>query len=57
MARKNKNAEAAPVAEIEAVSKPGMGIDEGIVLTTFFLLGIAIWLVVMANNGYATPGS
>ncbi|MCB9879653.1 MAG: hypothetical protein H6835_18825 [Planctomycetes bacterium] len=53
MARKNNNAEAAPVAEIEAVGKPGMGIDEGIVLTTFFLLGIAVWMVLMVNSQYA----
>ena len=53
MARKNNNADAAPVAEIEAVGKPGMGIDEGIVLTTFFLLGIAVWMVLMVNSQYA----
>lgn len=57
MARKNKNADAAPVAEIEAVSKPGMGIDEGIVLTTFLLLGAAIWIVFMANSAYTPAGS
>lgn len=57
MARKNNNrrpAKAAPVAEVEAIDKPGMGIDEGIVLTTFFLLAIAIALVVIANQTYAT---
>lgn len=53
MARKNnKGAVAAPVAEVEAVSKPGMGIDEGVVLATFFLLAAAIACVVMANGHY-----
>ena len=54
MARTSRRAEpAAPQAEVEAVGKPGMGIDEGIVLTTFFLLAIAIALVVMANQAYS----
>ena len=44
---------AAPVADVEAVSKPGMGIDEGVVFTTFFLLAGAIACVVMANGHYA----
>lgn len=39
-------------ADVEVVSKPGLGIDEGVVLTTFFLLVGAIALVVVANNGY-----
>ncbi len=47
---------AAPVAvaqsDVEIVSKPGYGIDEGIVLTTFFLLVGAIALVMIANKGY-----
>lgn len=51
MARK-KRAEAAPVADVEVVSKPGMGIDEGIVLGTFFLLATAIACVMMANQIY-----
>jgi hypothetical protein len=38
--------------DVEVVSKPGLGIDEGIVLTTFFLLVGAIALVVMANGAY-----
>ena len=38
MARKNKADAAAPEAVIEQVEKPGMGIDEGIILATFFLL-------------------
>jgi hypothetical protein len=41
-------------SDVEVISKPGLGIDEGIVLTTFFLLVGAIILVVVANNGYAT---
>ena len=41
------------VTEIEAVEKPGMGIDEAIVLTTFFLLAIAIAIVVLANQSFA----
>lgn len=53
MARKsNRRAEKAPAAEVEAVGKPGMGIDEGIVLLTFFLLAAAITCVVMANQIY-----
>lgn len=38
--------------DVEVVSKPGLGIDEGVVLTTFFLLVAAIALVVVANNHY-----
>lgn len=53
MARKsNRKPAAAPVADVEAVSKPGMGIDEGVVFTTFFLLAGAIACVVMANGHY-----
>ena len=44
---------AAPVAEVEVVSKPGMGIDEGIVITTFLLMIAAIVLVGLANGHYA----
>jgi hypothetical protein len=39
-------------ADVEVVGKPGLGIDEGIVLTTFFLLAGAIALVLMANKTY-----
>jgi len=39
-------------ADIEVVEKPGLGIDEGIVLTTFFLLIGAIALVWFANQKY-----
>ncbi len=42
----------AATAEIEVVEKPGLGIDEGIVLTTFFLLLLAIALVWLANEKY-----
>ena len=53
MARKNnKRAAAAPVADVEVVSKPGMGIDEGVVLSTFFLLIAAIACVYIANQQY-----
>ena len=52
MARKNK-AQAAPEAAVEQVEKPGMSIDEGIVLSTFFLLIGAIVLVYQANQGYS----
>jgi hypothetical protein len=53
MARKStRKTAAAPVADVEAVSKPGMGIDEGVVLATFFLLVGAIVCVVMANGHY-----
>lgn len=53
MARKSKRSAApAVVADVEAVSKPGMGIDEGVVLSTFLLLTVAIICVVMANQLY-----
>ena len=54
MARKARRAEPVVEAEsdIEVVSKPGMGIDEGIVLTTFFLLAGAITMVILANQVY-----
>jgi hypothetical protein len=48
MARKVANAP----SDVEVVSKPGLGLDEGIVLTTFFLLAAAIALVVMASKAY-----
>lgn len=53
MAKKNtKAAKVAEPADVQVIAKPGMGIDEGIVLTTFALLAFAIWLVVAANKGY-----
>jgi hypothetical protein len=51
MARKVAKAAAAP--DVEVVSKPGIGLDEGIVLTTFFLLAAAVALVVIASKAYA----
>ncbi|MCA8975252.1 MAG: hypothetical protein KDC98_11050 [Planctomycetes bacterium] len=48
MAKRN----ASPAADVEVVDKPGLGIDEGIVLMTFFLLVGAIALVIMANQRY-----
>ncbi len=54
MAKKNiKEEKAAPVAELEQVESGGMGIDEGIVLGTFFLLVSAIVLVYFASQHYA----
>jgi hypothetical protein len=47
---KNKPAPAAD--DVEVVGKPGLGIDEGIVLTTTLLLIVAITLVVIVNNAY-----
>ena len=53
MARKKKRqAEAAPVADVEMVSKPGMGIDEGVVISAFLLLVAAVVCVWMANQHY-----
>lgn len=53
MARKNKNEEAvAPEAALEQVEGGGMGIDEGIVLATFFLLIGSVVLVYLANQTY-----
>ncbi|MFN6148126.1 MAG: hypothetical protein ACK5AL_17340 [Planctomycetota bacterium] len=48
-----KKAAPASEAAVEAVGKPGLGIDEGIILTTSFLLALAITLVVIATNAYA----
>jgi hypothetical protein len=47
-----KVAPAAVAAEVEVVEKPGLGIDEGVVLTTFVLLVLAIALVYFANQTY-----
>lgn len=49
MARKNK-AEAASEVAVEQVEKPGLNIDEGIILATFFLLIGALVLVYQANQ-------
>lgn len=50
MAKKAATKPAAPAAEVEVVAKPGLGIDEGIVLTTFLVLCVAIALVVLATK-------
>jgi hypothetical protein len=47
-----RKAVAVPVADVEMVEKPGLGIDEGVVLATFFLLVGAVILVYMANQTY-----
>lgn len=52
MARRAAKPAPAANAEIEVVSKPGLGLDDGIVLTTFFLLAGAITLVVLALQAY-----
>jgi hypothetical protein len=54
MAKKSKAQVAAPAgdAEIEVVTKPGLGLEEGLVLTTTFLLALAIALVISATNAY-----
>jgi len=54
MAKKSKAQFATPAgdAEIEVVTKPGLGLEEGLVLTTTFLLALAIALVVTATNAY-----
>lgn len=52
MAARKTKAEPAAAAEIEAVGKPGLGIDEGVVLTTFFLLAIAIALVLKIGRAH-----
>jgi len=52
MAKNAKPVAAAAEGDVEVVAKPGMGIDEGIVLSTFFLLAVAITLVILANKAY-----
>jgi hypothetical protein len=52
MARKTKQAEAASEAQVEQVETGGLGIEEGIVLGTFFLLIGAIVLVYMKSQTY-----
>jgi hypothetical protein len=49
MARKVATAAA---SDVEVVSKPGLSLDEGIVLTTFFLLAAAVTLVWFASRAY-----
>jgi methylaspartate ammonia-lyase len=53
MAKKNtKSAKSVEPAEVQVIAKPGMGIDEGVVMLTFAVLAFAVWLVVAANKGY-----
>ena len=42
----------APESDVEVVAKQGLGIEEGLILTTTFLLALAIALVVMATRAY-----
>ncbi len=51
-----KPAKTAQVADIEVIEKPGLGIDDGIILTTFFLLVGALALVWLANQTYVSNG-
>lgn len=54
MARRSKQAaDPAPEVALEEVETGGMGLDDGIVLTTFLLLVGAIVLVYMAGEAYA----
>lgn len=48
---KKAAAKAAP-AEVEVVDKPGLGIDDGIVLATTIVLILALVLVHFANQVY-----
>ena len=50
--RASRKPEPVVEADVEAVGKPGLGIDEGIVLATFFLLALAITLAVLAAQVY-----
>lgn len=53
MARTTKRNQPAAQAEVlEEVESGGLGIDEGIVLATFFILIGAIVLVYLASQGY-----
>ncbi|HEU4420807.1 MAG TPA: hypothetical protein VFT55_17850 [Planctomycetota bacterium] len=52
MAKKASKA-AVEAVDIDTSDKPGgLGIDEGIIVSTFFLLVIAIALVVVASKDY-----
>lgn len=42
----------AEAVEVEEVVEGGMGIDDGLVLTTSLLLGVAIALMFFAGQGY-----
>lgn len=45
-------AEVVEAVEVEEVKEGGMGIDDGLVLTTTLLLGLAIALIFLASQGY-----
>jgi hypothetical protein len=51
MASKRKSA--APAAEVEVVDKPGLGIEDGIVIMTTLLLLGAIICMVLVSQKYA----
>lgn len=42
----------APTADVEVVVKPGLGLEDGIVLATTFLLALACTLVILATKNY-----
>ncbi|HLQ37064.1 MAG TPA: hypothetical protein VK348_04645 [Planctomycetota bacterium] len=53
MAKNTKKVVPVEVVEgVEVVETGGMGIDEGIVLTTFLVLLVAIVIVIYALQGY-----
>lgn len=53
MAKKTKTpAVAVPESDVEVIAKPGLGIEEGLILTTTFLLALAITLVITATGAY-----
>jgi len=58
MARKDNKKSKEPVVaaeavEVEEVVEGGMGIDDGLVLTTTLLIGVAIALMFFAGQGYS----
>lgn len=50
--RRAAPAAAAPIEAVEAVEKGGMGIDDGIILSTTLLLAFATTLVYLARAAY-----
>ena len=55
MARKDKKAVVTEVeaVEVEEVTEGGMGLDDGLVLTTSLLLVLAIVLIFLATQPYS----
>ena len=51
--KKPKEAEIVEAVEVEEVKEGGMGIDDGLVLTTSLMLAVAIALIFFASQGYA----